>query len=199
MNSTRTYHRMRGIALAVPLFLFITACVNDQKQVRETVSEYDGPLRVQKEVDYTYTDSGIVKLNFVAPLALDYSHLEEDAYLKFPDGVDVTFFSDSGTVETTLRANSAIQFIDEQRWEAEGDVQVHSVKGESLATEKLYWNMKTHRISSDQQVTITTPDSKIWGKGFEADENMNEYEIHEVFGTIFLNESDSTETTTEDL
>lgn len=191
---------MRGMAFAIPLFLVFTACVNNQKEVREVVPEYDGPLRVQKNVDYVYTDSAVIRLNFKAPVAVDYSHLEEEeAYLEFPEGVDVTFYSDSGTVETTLRADYAIQYIANQMWEAEGDVQVHSVNQKSLTTEKLYWDMVEHRISSDKAVAITTPQSKIWGKDFEADENMDDFEIHEVIGSIYLDESDSTKTDAQNI
>lgn len=191
---------MRGMAVAVPLFLVLTGCVNDQSEVKKVVNEYEGPLRVQTNVDYVYTDSGVVRLNFMAPKAIDYSHLEEDeAYLEFPEGIDVIMYTDSGTVETTLRADYAIQYIGQQRWEAEGGVHVENDKEEALSTEKLEWNMATHRISSDVAVTISTPDTKIWGKGFEADENMNDYEIHEIYGTIYLDETDTTKTDVENL
>lgn len=185
-------HITRGIALAVPLFLVITACSNDQKEVQRVVDDYEGPLRVQKNVEYTYTDSGIVQLTFIAPEALDFSHLEEEeAHLEFPQGIHVTFYGDSGVVETTIRANYAIQYIEDQEWKAEGDVVVNNAAGEMLETERLFWKQKTQRISSDVAVAITTKDSKIWGKGFDADQSMKDYEIHEVIGTIYLDETES--------
>lgn len=194
-----TYIR-RGMTLVVPLFLVLAACSNDQQQVQKVIDEYDGPLRVQQNVEYTYTDSGVVKLIFEADKAIDYSHLEEDdAYLEFPDGIYVRFFNDAGQLETTLKADYAIQYIAESRWEAKGDVQVDNAKSEHLETEKLEWDQNTQRISSEEAVTITTPESKIWGKGFDADQNMNDYEIHEVIGTIYLDESEPDSTQTENL
>ncbi len=190
-----SYSIKRGIAYAVPLFLLLIACENDPKVVKQVVNEYDGPLRTQKDVEYTYTDSGLVVMNFAAPTALDFSHLEEDAYLEFPDGIHVTFYNDTGAVESEISANYAKRYIEERRWEAEGEVHVKNIEQEELESEKLEWDEAEQRISSDVSVAITTPDSKIWGKGFDADQNMQDYKIHEIYGTLFLNEEqqDSTD------
>ncbi|NVK27400.1 MAG: LPS export ABC transporter periplasmic protein LptC [Flavobacteriia bacterium] len=194
-----SYRILRGIALAVPLFLILNACQNDPKVVKEVINEYDGPLRTQDDVTYTYTDSGVVVLRFQAAKAIDFSHLEDEPYLEFPEGIDVTFYNDTGAVETHLTANYAKRFIEESRWEAEGDVHVVNSKEEELQSEKLEWDEGEERISSDDAVSISTPESKIWGKGFDADQHMNDYEIHEVYGTIFLNEEDNDSTSTPDL
>lgn len=190
---------MRGMALAVPLFLVLIACENDQRQVKQVVVEYDGPMRSQSGVTYTYTDSGLVVLEFTAPTAIDYSHLEQDPYLEFPDGIDVKFYTDSGTVETQITANYAKRFIEDRVWIAEGDVHVWNAQEEELESEKLKWDEAEGRISSNVAVAISTPESKIWGKGFDADQNMNDYEIHEVYGTIFLDESETDSTSTPEL
>lgn len=176
------------MATAVPLFLILLACQNDPKVVKEVMNEYDGPLRIQEGVTYTYTDSGLVVLEFTAPKAIDFSHLEEDAYLEFPEGIDVVFYNDSGVVENRITAKYAKRFIDERYWLATGDVHVRNIKDEELQSEELIWNEATQRISSEESVSITTEESKIWGKGFDADQNMNDYEIHEVYGTIYLDE-----------
>lgn len=183
------------MAWAIPLFFILIGCENDPRVVKKVVNEYDGPLRTQADVAYTYTDSGKVVLHFTAPTALDYSHLEEEAYFEFPDGIHVIFYNDTGAIETELTANYAKRFIEEHRWEAEGDVHVKNIEQEELESEQLTWDEADQRISSDVAVAITTPDSKIWGKGFDADQNMEDYKIHEVYGTIFLNEEqqDSTD------
>ncbi len=185
----------RGMAFAIPLFFVLVACKNDPKEVKEVVNEYDGPLRTQEDVTYTYTDSGIVILRFTAATAIDFSHLEEEPYLEFPNGVHVIFYNDTGAVENEIMANYAKRFIEEHYWLATGDVHVKNDKGDELESEKLIWNEETQRISSDESVAISTPESKIWGKGFDADQNMEFYEIHDVYGTITLNEeaADSTD------
>lgn len=184
-------NRLRGVAAAVPLFLILLACQNDPKVVKEVMNEYDGPMRIQEDVTYTYTDSGVVVLQFTAPKAIDFSHLEEDAYLEFPEGIDVTFYNDTGVVENRITANYAKRFIDDRYWLATGDVHVRNIKNEELQSEELIWNEATQRISSEESVSITTEESRIWGKGFDADQNMNDYEIHEVYGTIYLDEGES--------
>lgn len=194
MNACGTYRR--GMARAVPLLFVLIGCTNDPQVVKEVVNEYDGPLRTQENVSYTYTDSGRVEMVFDAVEAIDYSHLEEEPYMEFPKGVYVTFYNDTGAIENTLKANYAINYIDEARWEAQGDVEVNTIKKEQLNTEHLIWDQESQRIRSEKRVKITTPESIIWGMGFDADQNMRDYEIKDVTGTIYFDESktDSTDT-----
>ena len=61
-------------------------------------------------------------------------------------------------------------------------------KGEILNTEQLFWDMRTKKLFSDKFVKITTKSEIITGTGFEADENMQNWEINNISGVLEVEE-----------
>lgn len=186
------YDFRAGVMLIIPA-LFFVACSNDKVQVKEVTKMYDGPLLVQEEVHFTFTDSALKRIEMFSPLVEDFSHLQEDPYLEFPKGIKVVFYKTNGEIETVLESNYAKRLIEQNLWEARGNVRVSNSKKEKLNTEVLFWSEKNERIYSDDEVKITTPDNIIKGDGFEADQYMTDYTIFNVTGTILLNEDENSD------
>ena len=65
-------------------------------------------------------------------------------------------------------------------------VEVVNTKNETLSTEELIWNNKTRRITSDKFVKIQTADEIIYGDGLDANEDMTNYRIKKISGTVRL-------------
>jgi LPS export ABC transporter protein LptC len=63
-------------------------------------------------------------------------------------------------------------------------VVVISKDGSILRTQKLLWNNKTQRVSTDLYVKITTPKEEVEGIGFESDQMLKNYTIFKVTGTF---------------
>lgn len=103
---------------------------------------------------------------------------------ELPQGLSIEFYDDHKTVISKLTARYAIHYEQERRWVAKNDVQVVNSKGEQLNTEKLIWDERRERISSDQFVKISTPKEVIFGEGFEADQDFNHYRIFKVKGRL---------------
>ena len=97
-------------------------------------------------------------------------------------------YSDSGLVRvkvtSELKAKYAIHYENESKWEAQKDVVVINEKGDQLNTEKLVWNEREEKLTSDEHVKITTAEEIIYGKGFEANQDFSRYKIFNVKGRI---------------
>jgi len=186
------YHK-KLVAVTVMVaatFLFL-ACTNSPEAILEVTGKDEIlPLNVQKNIVYEFSDSSFKRLEVRAPEVQDYSQIEEP-YREFPLGIDVTFFDKLGNPESHLKANFAKEMINEQLWEARGDVVVLNEKDEQINTEQLYWDVKKEMIYSNVFVKIATGDEVIMGDGFEADQNFTSYKIKgNVKGEIQIEEKE---------
>lgn len=172
-----TSHNKIAVALFAMAIFFFSACNTDPAVLKKLASEDEvKPLNVQRDIIYEYSDSAMKRLEIHAPLVTDFS-VAEPPYLEFAEGIDVSFFDKFGNEESHLRANYAKQLVNEQLWEARGDVIINNKNGEELKTEHLFWDVKTEKIYSEEFVKITTGEEVIMGEGFEADQNFTSYTL----------------------
>jgi LPS export ABC transporter protein LptC len=162
-------------------------CANDVQEVRKVTENKRIPLEVQENLEVRYTDSTELRMEMEAPLAESYPHLKEPQR-EFPRGLKVRFFNKNGELSSRLRADYALQLLEEGRWEARGNVVVINREGEKLQTEKLFWDSRRERIYTEAFVRMTTEDEVILGHGFEADQNFEQYEVKAVTGTLMIEE-----------
>lgn len=174
---------IKSIAVFTAMLFLFQSCSNKMDEVRFITKNERIPTEVQTDLHLIYTDSTFKKMELKAPLAENYTSLQEPQR-EFSKGLAVKFFEYNGQVNSDLRADYALQFINKNLWEARGDVVVVNKKGEQLNTEKLFWDSKEEIIYTDEFVKITTPEEVIMGEGFKSDQNFSEYEIYKVTGTI---------------
>jgi LPS export ABC transporter protein LptC len=146
-------------------------------------------MEVTRDLDLSYSDSGYVRLNLQAPLAEYYPNLEEPER-RFPQGIDVKFFDSFGREESRMQADYAVQYLNKELWQANGNVVVVNRKGEQLNTEELFWDQKTEEIYSEDFVRLSTGQEVIMGEGFTADQTFDNYEINKVTGTILIEDDE---------
>ena len=185
------------------IFLFFivsssfTACENDIDVVKSiTASPEQLPDQSNKNAEFLYSDSAIVRAKLVAPQIDHYAG--KKPYFELPKGMNVIFYTAQKKEETQLTANYGIGFDNGngmEKMEAKGNVIVINIKGEKLNTEHLTWNAITKKIYTDDFVKITTKDQVIMGDGMEADQDFSNYLIKNVKGTIYT--KDSVETNNE--
>ena len=178
----------KSIAASVAV-LFLFACTNDPNEVKKITRSEELPLEVQEDLVLTYSDSTYLRLQLEAPLAENFPQIE-DPQRRFPKGIDVKFFDSFGKENTRLKANRAIQYVNQNLWHATGDVVVVNKKGEQLNTEELYWDQAKEIIYSEVQVKITTDKEIIWGEGFEADQDFNSYTLNKITGQISIEDEE---------
>lgn len=161
------------------------SCENKMSEIDKLTSKVIDTDNHIESLDMIYTDSGIVKLRLIAPLAIIHEEKDEP-HKEFPDGLEVFFYKDRDTiVENYLKANYGISYEKKDLTEVRGNVIVVNEKGDTLKTEKLFWDAKKKLIFSDELVTILQKDQVIIGEdGFEADESFSYYSIKNSSGDI---------------
>jgi len=175
---------IKSIVVLVGIAMLFS-CENKISEIDKLTSAEINTDNHVSDLDLIYTDSGIVKLRLKAPLAIIHEEKEEP-YKEFPNGIEVFFFKDRDTiVENYLRANYGKSYEKKDLTEVRGDVVVVNDKGDTLKTEKLFWDAKKKIIFSDELVRILQKDQVIIGEdGFEADENFSYYSIKNSSGDI---------------
>ncbi|MCK5906494.1 MAG: LPS export ABC transporter periplasmic protein LptC [Flavobacteriales bacterium] len=181
---TRSIVVLLGIAM-------LFSCENKMSEIDKLTSSEINTDNNITNLDMIYTDSGIVKLRLKAPIAIIHDEKDEP-YKEFPVGLEVFFFKDRDTVvENYLRANYGINYEKKDITEVRGDVVVVNEKGDTLKTEKLFWDSKKKLIFSEELVRIIQKDQVIIGEdGFEADESFSYYSIKNSSGDISVDDKE---------
>lgn len=100
-------------------------------------------------------------------------------------GVTVDFFNKEGQHTSVLTSERASIEEKSDIFKAQGNVVVVSDSGAVLRTERLYWDKKKRRVSSDTLVILTTDLDSLRGYDFEADENLKSWSLKKPTGRTF--------------
>lgn len=162
--------------------IFFFSCSNDE--LKEPV-EYTGPISEAENVELYYSEKDIIKVKMVTPLMHEFKNQDREC----PKGIYMEFFDENGKLESTLKANHAYFFKEQNQWRGRGDVVVKNIqKNEQLNTEELFWKQADKKIFTDKFVTIRQQDDVIYGEGLDAKEDMSDYTINKISGTFEVKE-----------
>ncbi len=154
--------------------------------VKKIASQKEASAETGKDVEVLYSDQGKIKAKLRAP-TLSRFHVK-DSYTEMPDGLKLLFFDADGKVNSQLTAGYGISYDKSSQMIARNNVEAINIYGDKLNTEELIWNQQTQKISSDKFVKITTKDEIIFGDGFESNQDLTNYTIRKIRGTIRLNQ-----------
>jgi LPS export ABC transporter protein LptC len=127
-----------------------------------------------------FSDSGNVK---AVMRAGHIAVFNKKGYTLIDSEAVVNFYSNGEKVSTLSGKRGKV--LDKTKdIEMYDSVVVINKEGSILKTEKLFWNNKTQKVSSDTFVNIKTPNEEVEGNGFESDQNLKNYIIYEVTGTF---------------
>ncbi|MDA3883326.1 MAG: LPS export ABC transporter periplasmic protein LptC [Bacteroidales bacterium] len=188
-------------SIIVVSIMMLFSCKNEMKNIVKMSEIQKMPELSGSEVYMSQTEFGKKTLSIYTPQLLKYSQ-ENSLYSSprtlFPEGIRVVHFSIYPDTLTMIRADYAILYENEEKWEAKNNVIAQNAKGEVLRTEYLIWNQKAGKIFSDKQVQITTEDDIIEGTGFEADDNFENWEIQNVTGIFTFSDAQSADSVATD-
>lgn len=181
-HSTPMAFSLLKAAIFFVLLIAVTAC--NQSEMKEPLV-YDGPLRVGEKVELFYTEDNRVKVKMIAAVVYEFDNGDRE----FPKGIYLEFFNEFGKMESTLRANEAYYFKNENQWRGRGKVEVKNLeKNEQLNTEELFWKPAEEKIFTDKFVTIRQQTDVIYGQGLEAKQDMSDYTIKKPEGEFAVEE-----------
>lgn len=140
----------------------------------QQILTYEGPLREIERVEYYYSEKEKVTVKLTADQVFEFQSGDRE----FPKGVYIEFYDDLGNVSSTLQANHAYFFKEDNQWRGQGNVEVKNLaKKEQLNTEELFWNPKDKKIFTEKFVTIRQQSDVIYGEGLDASQDLSTYKI----------------------
>src|SRR5258706_4966888 len=154
--------------------LFLLSCSVKEK-AKPVI--YDGPLRQAENITMHYAEKERVKVILKAKKFNEFNNGDRE----FPEGIYLEFYDEIGKMTSTLRANEAFYFKQENKWRGRGTVEVVNMKkGQQLNSEELFWMPATKKIFTDKFVTITDQKDVLYGTGLQADQDLSHYTIKDL-------------------
>ena len=160
------------------------SCQPDLKTIETLTRPDEGPMESTRNIEVVYSEGAHIRMRMKAPEMERYTG--EKNYMEMPLGLQVEFYDTLMNVTSSLSANYAISYEDDDRIEARNDVVVVNELNERLNTEYLVWDQQKEIIFSDKFVKITTAEEVLYGDGFESDERFNEWIITRPRGTFTI-------------
>ncbi len=147
---------------------------------------YEGPLRQADSIKVYYTEMEVLKTVMQAKKLNEFQNGDRE----FPEGIYLEFYDKDGKVSSTLRANSAFFFKEENKWRGRGKVEVINVeKHQQLNTEELFWKPDTKKIFTDKFVTITDQEDVLYGTGLTANQDLSNYHLKDIHGDLHTDDN----------
>ena len=176
--------------MAVVVLIFLFSC---QKSTRSVIPTFEHPDSIAIMSTYgvstIISDSGHICYRINADEWMVYSK-RKPPYWAFEKGVYLEQFNEDFTAEATIKADTAYYYDKKKLWELRSNVHIENLKQEKFDTELLFWDEHKQEIYSDKKIRIEQADKVIIGHGFESNQQLTDYTIHNTEG-IFYFEDDS--------
>ncbi len=158
---------------------------DDAKKAPAEILEYEGPFQEAEDLVMLYSETGQVQIRLSTDLLWEY----ENGDREFPEGIFIEFFDDEGEIGSTLRADEAYFFKEENKWRGRGDVEIRSLENnQQLDTEELFWKPAEQIMYTDKFVTIIDGDEIMTGTGMRAAQDFSWYGFGNPEGTFSISE-----------
>ncbi len=175
---------------AIVMLMLFPSCDGKKKQVGEAIIERDSlPAMETIDVETFISDSGVIRYRIVADEWLVFDR-KRPSHWAFEKGVYLEQFDSIHQVEASIKADTAYFYDRQKLWKLIGNVDIQNRNGEKFNTELLYWNQQTEKVYSDQFIRIEQPDRIITGYGFDSNQQMTIYEIHNMEGIFYIDEDE---------
>ncbi len=185
----------KNTKLAVALIsscFFMLACENNVNEV-QALSARIGGIDVGKDVSIFISTDGKMTAKLMAPLMKKYL-VDSGRMVEFPNTIKVDFYKDSLHIESKLSADYANYKEEENKIFLKDNVIVFNVLGDTLWCKEMIWDQVTNKFTTDKEVIVKqhNPIAKIYGKGFEANQDLSDIHIFKPQSNSFAILSDST-------
>ncbi|ADV43540.1 LPS export ABC transporter periplasmic protein LptC [Bacteroides helcogenes] len=177
---------------AMVMLLLFSACSGRKKELGAAITERDSlPVMDTRGVTTLVSDSGITRYRIKTEEWLVFDR-KNPPYWAFEKGVYLEKFDSLFRVEASIKADTAYFYNKEELWKLMGNVDIKNLKGERFNTELLYWDQRKQKVYSDRFIRIEQPDRIITGRGFESNQQMTVYTIHQPEGIFYVDEEAAT-------
>ena len=130
-----------------------------------------------------------MKAKLIAPLMLRYE--SDTIYVEFPKSLHVDFYDDSTKIESWLDSKHGKYFENLNKVYLWDSVVVINVKGDTLKSSDLWWDMNTKLFYTEKYAEYRTKDKQIYpGKGLEATQDFHRITFKQPTGTVRVSDKD---------
>ncbi len=179
--------RYQVIKLLAGIFFFclIVSCQNDMEKIKSLTDFANLPVESAKDITVLRSDSGKLQIFMTSPQLDRYQG--EQSYSKYPKGLSVTFYDNNKKESMKLTANYAVDYEERRIMEVKNNVIIIDFKkGDTIYTESLSWDKNRKTIFSNVLVKRVNKSGVLYGDGFDADENFNNYLLRRPRGGFSL-------------
>lgn len=179
---------LRRVGFVVSFAALITicfSCANEIEKVKIYTVPEEQPSIKAEGYEMLFSDSTVIRFKLQTPELIRHDNRKEP-YTEFPKGVKIIKYDSNMNIISSITAQFAKRFDSDDRWEAKNNVIAVNLKGDTLKTEYLVWDMKQEKIYSDQFVRIIQKDKTYTGVGFESNQDFSSYKIKELKGVIYV-------------
>ncbi|MES2629722.1 MAG: LPS export ABC transporter periplasmic protein LptC [Bacteroidota bacterium] len=189
---------MIRLCIAVLSLLTFFSCSNEISEALEGQGTELLPAQTTYNAVITYSNNGIVTSKLYSP-RIDHYETKDSSYFLMNKGFRAEFFDSLGHFTSELKGMKGT-FLEKSRiMYGEKNVTFKNLKGEHLYTDHLTWYQDSSLIVTDAPVKIVRTAGVIYGKGLEASEDFSSYSIHQITGTMYVQDDDSSFTEKDSL
>ena len=170
---------MKQILFVCYCALWLSACSNKVEDIDELLAQnLDANVERGQNVRIVYSDSAVIRLIVHAPVMERYVDFNESKDI-FPKGILLEFMDENKTVNSWLKAETAIRESRTQKITAKGNVIVYDEKNQKIETPELIFDQKERIVYTDKLVRITQAEKgdTTYGFGFKANQDLTRIEI----------------------
>ncbi len=171
--------------------LLLGSCENDIEKINLLTGDSTYPDVTGEDIEVIYSDSASVRVQLLAEELKQYNTVDEP-YIEFPEGLHVYFYDDSMQIESEIRADYTIYYIEEKLWHARGNVIARNIqKGDRLNSEELYWDEEKEIIYSNTFTRIENEKGTFYGQnGFESNQSLTKWRLIGSRGVVNVQEDE---------
>jgi LPS export ABC transporter protein LptC len=178
---------MRSFLLSLLIILALSACENDIEMVNKITSKKEVEIETGEGIEILYSSNAKIRAKLQSPQLKRNN--SKNPYTEFDKGLVVFFYDEEMKQISKLTAKYGRINEKDNTMIVRDNVEVINIKNEKLNTEELTWDNKTRKIYTEKFVKIQTNDELIFGDGMEANEDLTNYKIKKLRGTVNLKDN----------
>jgi LPS export ABC transporter protein LptC len=180
---------VKHIQLLIRAFVWIIfialqlACENDLATI-PGLGKSNPEVDEVKDVQSYLSTNGELQARLIASIM--YRYHDTLPRVIFPNQLHVDFFGKNQEVQSYLDAKKGIYYEAMGKVLLEDSVVVVRKNGDTLKTNKLTWEQSRHSFYTDESIEIRQKTKTIFGKGFESDDQLQNFKIDSLTGVMFM-------------
>ncbi len=168
------------------LMVAFVSCENDLQEV-DILTKESKDIEVATNIEAIMSQSATLKAILKAPL-MHRVKGGDTVYAEFPESIFVTFYSDSVTAESVVKAKYAKYFELLNKVYMRDSVVVYNFNGDTLYADDLWWDQTQEIFYSDKPVKVRQLSQRINGSGIRAKTDFSKQTILDPVGEVETNE-----------